>query len=1186
MPPPIVTAHLQRLRDALHTSPGGGPRSLVVTGLTEAAKAPLLALLLHQRTRPVVIVTAQEEQAARLADDLHTLLALQATGLEREQVRVHLLPPRPVAGDDLASVWASSERAIQRVAALLALATETAPIIVTTPAALGQPAVSRSRLQSAVIPLKIGGTLDRDDLLRRLVDLGYHPATKVDQPGQFAARGGVVDYFDPGDDAPIRIELAAVGAAGEQIESLRTFDPATQTSLAHLQQARITPVRELLATRDEAPALLDRWRSIVDANGPSAPPGRADEWPPPEADVWLDQLLPDSESMADYLPASTWLVLDEPARLARAGDEAAPSPRIMDWSAVQHATRTLARLALVGLDIEPSSDSTGNPDSDPATDGEAAMRMAGSSLQAEGFGLPVMPHDGHRASEGRGDGAGSVWTATFERLKALATDQRVLIMAHSHLQQQRLLDLLREEGLAADRWSPRPLLSPDPPRGLWVAVGALSAGCRLREAGWWLLTEEELFGKTARERSLKPSRKAKLAAMLSSMEELKLDGYVVHLRHGIGRYQGLKRLTLGGFESDFLELAYAGGDKIYVPLDRLDLVQKYIGVEGSHPRLDRLGGTAWMRATKRAKRAVEKLAKDLLDLYAVRSIAAGHAFSPDSPETEAFAAGFEYEETPDQQRSIEEVGRALEQPHPMDLLVCGDVGYGKTEVAMRAAFKVAMDGKQVAVLVPTTLLARQHARTFAGRFAAFPVRVELMSRFRSAADLKEIRQELAAGGVDIVIGTHRLLQRDIQFRDLGLLIIDEEHRFGVRQKERIKTIKQSVDCLTLTATPIPRTLQMSLLSLRDLSLIETPPPDRLAVQTRLVPFDKELIRAAIRHELARGGQCFFIHNRIQELESVARLITELVPEVRLVMAHGQMRAAQLEAAMERFLGRRADLLLSTAIVESGLDIPQANTIIIHRADRFGLADLYQLRGRVGRSAIQAFAYLIVPDEAGLSTVARARLEAIRDFTELGAGFKIAARDLEIRGAGNLLGPQQSGQVAAIGYELYLQFLDEAVRALRGEPVRETVEPTLALKLSAYLPEDYVADGHQRLAYYKRLAAAPDDDTLERLRAQLADQFGALPPEALRLMDVMSLRLLAKRLGLQKIEMSGAGATLHIDRHHPLPPEGLERLIASTGPRLQFLNQWTVQIRYPDEAWPSLGPLLRADLRTLLGCDTT
>jgi transcription-repair coupling factor (superfamily II helicase) len=529
----------------------------------------------------------------------------------------------------------------------------------------------------------------------------------------------------------------------------------------------------------------------------------------------------------------------------------------------------------------------------------------------------------------------------------------------------------------------------------------------------------------------------------------------------------------------------------------------------------------------------------------------------------------------------------MEQPHPMDLLVCGDVGYGKTEVAMRAAFKAAMDGTQTAVLVPTTLLAQQHARTFAERFAPFPVRVELMSRFRSAAELKEIRRALASGEVDIIIGTHRLLQRDVQFRDLGLLIVDEEHRFGVRQKERVKTLKRSVDCLTLSATPIPRTLQMGMLNLRDLCLIETPPPDRLAVQTRLIGFDREVIRAAIRFELARGGQCFFIHNRIQELERMGGFLAELVPEARIVMAHGQMRAAPLEAAMGRFLSHQADLLLSTAIVESGLDIPRANTIIIHRADRFGLADLYQLRGRVGRSAVQAFAYLIVPDEGGLSTAARARLEAIRDFTELGAGFKIAARDLEIRGAGNLLGPQQSGQVAAIGYELYLKFLDEAVRSLRGEAVEPPApEPTLALKLSAYLPEDYVADSHQRLALYKRLTSAPDEAALEHIQAQMSDQFGPPPPEAIRLVEVMGLRLLAKQLGLQKLEVTDERVTLHADRLHPLPPKGLDRLLAAAGPRLRFPDQWTLALRYPDARWTSLAPLLRADLRRLLGCDTT
>jgi transcription-repair coupling factor (superfamily II helicase) len=1153
---PTVSADLFKLRDALLASPQERPRALAVTGLTEQAKAPLLALLLArthaQRSdrphRPVIIITANEEWASRLAEELQTLLTLQTSS---GATRVRWLPPGPAPldrskRDDAGPppTW-PAERAGQRIAALIELSTQAAACVVTTPDALLQPSIARRRLRSAVIPLTVGAGIDRGELLRRLVDLSYQPVSRVDQPGQFAARGGVIDCFDPGQETPWRIELAppdgspdAPNHDSDCIESLRSFDPATQMSLAHLNKVAITPTQESLE---------------------------------------------ETEPTVDYLPQSTLLVFDEPAQLIRSIDGHAAAPRITEWAAFMEKSRSMSRLTLSSLGLE-SPPSGLEPSGDAAT--ALAVDAAAASPQADGLGL-----------------TGTPWTTTIERLTQLAESRLVLILAHTPLQQQRLIELLREEGLPAERWTARPLfprqrLLDDAACGVWVAVGSLSGGCRLGATNWLLLTEEELFGKPSGERPLPPSRRAKLSAMLSSLEELKLDGYVVHLHHGIGQYQGLQRLTIGGFESDFLVLQYAGGDKIYVPLDRLDLVQKYIGVEGSHPKLDRLGGANWVRATKRVKRAVEKLAKDLLALYASRSIADAHAFPPDGPAAEAFAAGFEYEETPDQQRAIEAVGRALEQPHPMDLLVCGDVGYGKTEVAMRAAFKVAMEGKQTAVLVPTTLLAQQHARTFASRFAPFPMRVGLVSRFRSAAEQKEIRRALSTGEIDILIGTHRLLQRDIQFRDLGLLVVDEEHRFGVRQKERIKTLKQSVHCLTLSATPIPRTLQMSLLNLRDLSLIETPPPDRRAVQTRLAPFSEKLIQSAIRFELARGGQCFFIHNRIQELERIGRMLTELVPEAKIVMAHGQMRAAQLEAAMERFLNGQANLLLSTAIVESGLDIPRANTILIHRADRFGLADLYQLRGRVGRSAVQAFAYLFVPDEAVLTPAARARLEAIRDFTELGAGFKIAARDLEIRGAGNLLGPQQSGQIAAIGYELYLQFLDESIRALRGEQIDEApVEPTLALKLSAYLPESYVPDSHQRLAFYKRLASAADQESLRKIEAQLADQFGPLPAEASRLVEVMTLRLLAKQLGVQKIESvemaevgeKGPGAvteiSLHFDRRHPPTPGGLKRRMPSGRP-WRFIGEWSVAIRYQQTVWPALYPALRADLQRLVGCDRT
>jgi transcription-repair coupling factor (superfamily II helicase) len=1216
----MVSEQLFTLRDALLNSTDEKPRDLTVTGLTEQAKAPLLALLFDQFPRPILIITADEERAARLAEELQTLLALQSAG----NPRVRWLPPRPASSDDASQEQRISalpagpdERTGYRIAALIELSTNPAARVVTTPAALLQNSITRRRLLSAVVTLRTGGTIDRAELLRRLVDLGYQPVTRVDQTGQFAARGGVVDCFDPGHETPWRIELAPHASPnaspqtsddGDQIESVRSFDPATQTSLAHLESVAIAPARESLDETEPTAGFLppstvlvfDEPAQLARVIDEIAATGQARGWLPSSQSAGGGEREGESLGRGGIAnPTATLLGNFSPHgpphdMLATRAPTIEPASPAAGWSAFMEWSRPMSRLTLSALGLETAS----NPDAEqPLT-----IDAAAASPQADGLGL-----------------TGTPWTATIERLTQLVVDRRIVILAHSPLQQQRLLELLREEGVPAEQWVPRPLLdlqhppqhppkhppkhspkhSNDAPGGVWVAVGSMAGGCRLGAANWLLLTEEELFCKPSGERPLPPSRRAKLAAVLSSLEELKLDGYVVHLHHGIGQYQGLQRLTIGGFESDFLVLRYAGGDRIYVPLDRLDLVQKYIGLEGSQPKLDRLGGPAWLRTTKRVKRAVEKLAKDLLALYAARSVAAAHAFPPDGPPAEAFAAGFEYEETPDQQRAIEAVSRALEQPHPMDLLVCGDVGYGKTEVAMRAAFKVAMEGKQTAVLVPTTLLAQQHARTFAARFAPFPIRIGQLSRFRSAAEQKEIRRALATGEIDILIGTHRLLQRDIEFRDLGLLIVDEEHRFGVRQKERIKTLKQSVHCLTLSATPIPRTLQMSLLSLRDLSLIETPPPDRRAVQTRLAPFDHDLIRSAIRFELARGGQCFFIHNRIQELERIGRLLTELVPEVKIVMAHGQMRTAQLEAAMDRFLSGRADLLLSTAIVESGLDIPRANTIIIHRADRFGLADLYQLRGRVGRSAVQAFAYLLVPDEAVLTPAARARLEAIRDFTELGAGFKIAARDLEIRGAGNLLGPQQSGQIAAIGYELYLQFLDEAIRTLRGERIEEApMEPTLALKLSAYLPDTYVPDSHQRLAFYKRLASAADEPSLRQIEAQLADQFGPPPQEAVRLAEVMTLRLLAKQLRVQRIEsiepddagetgpQTGAEICLHFDRRRPPAPEEMKRVMPAVRRPWRFAGEWCLALRYPTADWASLYPLVRADLQRLAGCVKT
>src|SRR5438876_2823541 len=617
-----------------------------------------------------------------------------------------------------------------------------------------------------------------------------------------------------------------------------------------------------------------------------------------------------------------------------------------------------------------------------------------------------------------------------------------------------------------------------------VAVGGLSRGFRLPDGALQIYAEADVFEE---ERRAVERRRSATKAFLSDLRDLKVGDLVVHIDHGIGVFVGLKQIGVSDGVQEFLELRYAGEDKLFVPVERLDLVQKYTGA--TRPPVDRLGGASWERAKTRIKKAMRDMAEELLKLYAARRAVPGHAFSPDSHWQQEFEEAFAYELTTDQKTAVADIKRDMESPTPMDRLLCGDVGYGKTEVAMRAAFKAVMDGKQVAFLAPTTVLAFQHQKTLRERFAGFPVRIDMVSRFRSKQEQKESIADLAAGKVDIIVGTHRLLSKDVQFRDLGVLVVDEEQRFGVAHKEKIKQLKKKVDVLTMTATPIPRTLNMSLVGIRDMSIIETPPKDRLSIQTNVVKFDQQVIGRAIRNEIARGGQIYFVHNRVESIFSIGNLIQRLVPEARVVVGHGQMDEEALERAMLDFVAKKFDVLLATTIVENGLDIPNANTIIINRADRYGLSQLYQLRGRVGRSDRPAYAYLLIPPEDNLSQVAKKRLAAIKEFSGLGSGFRVAALDLEIRGAGNLLGGEQSGHIDTLGFEMYMKLLEQTVKELKGEAIEDDMRTTVNLRVDLRIDESYIPDMTRRLMLYRRVAAASDDDELDRVIEGAFDRYG-------------------------------------------------------------------------------------------------
>jgi transcription-repair coupling factor (superfamily II helicase) len=685
----------------------------------------------------------------------------------------------------------------------------------------------------------------------------------------------------------------------------------------------------------------------------------------------------------------------------------------------------------------------------------------------------------------------------------------------------RVRDVLLEGGLPVGEGAP-----------VEVRVGALSTGFEVPAADLLVLADGDVFPE---EVHLHPRRRGRRArSFLSDFRDLKAGDFVVHEEHGIGRFEGLETIELGGARREFMVLSYKGGDKLKVPVEAMERVQKYTSAEGARPSVDKLGSGAWEKTKRRVKKAMRDMAAELLRLYAERKARPGHAFTMTSPWQREFEEAFEYEETPDQAAAITEVAADMQSPSPMDRLICGDVGYGKTEVAMRAAMRAVLDGKQVALLAPTTVLAFQHWKTFRKRFAPFPVDVEMLSRFRSVRESKDVLRRTREGAVDILIGTHRLLSKDVAFRDLGLLVVDEEQRFGVAAKEKLKQLRKTVDCLTLSATPIPRTLQMGLFGIRDMSVIETPPKDRLAINTSIVKFSTEVIASAVRQELGRGGQVYLVHNRVESIYSLANMVQKLVPEARVVVAHGQMPEAELEKAMLTFVEGRADVLVSTTIIENGLDIPRANTLVVNRADRYGLAQLYQLRGRVGRSDRQADAYLLVPPDTVLSEVARKRLAAIREFSELGAGFRIAALDLELRGAGNLLGGEQSGHIEAVGIDLYVKLLEQTILELKGEAPPEAVRAGLNLRLDLRIPDDYVPETHQRLSLYKRVSQVQRPEEVESLRLEVRDRYGPLPPEVDRLLSYAALRLRATLLGIQQVDLAGGALHLRPGPHPSVP----------------------------------------------------
>jgi len=1056
-----------------------------LSGLTLTAKALYLTLLWQIVNRPVVALVDGSKQAETLTALTATFFDLIVPGREQPQ----LVPALDVLPHQGLSPHSGISQ--QRVSGLLRLARHQAPLTIAPAGSVLLRTGPAEYYRQLPVQLKLHEDIPMEDLLAHLRATGYEQREPVEMEGEFSVRGGILDVFPAGAERPVRVEFF-----GDTVESLRTFDVETQRSVLKIGDVTLLPLLECPRGEDRAPGWEFRASA---ARGPAH---------------WLFDLAPKAVVVMDE-PEQ---VLGAAGRLWKRLEDAGPAADIPPERIYFTVEELQARL-------------------------DRAQRLDLRELDLE----PGAPRISSRASI---PFHGNMQVAVAEARTMVEQGNRVVFFAATNGELERLADIFSEYALPFQMGidpseASAPYLAQRVYHGesasVFLGRGQIRRGVTFPDARIAIIGSEDLFDRGAA--TPEPAvRASNLGAFAADIGDLKPGDHVVHATHGIGQFLGVRELVQGDQRGDFMLIEYTGGAKLYVPLSRLDLIQKYRGAGDSSPQLDKLGGVTWEKTKSKVKARMLDMAEELLRLYAERKMAEGFAYSPDSNWQREFEDSFEFTPTKDQVSAVEDIKRDMESPSPMDRLLCGDVGFGKTEVAMRAAFKALGDGKQVAVLTPTTVLCLQHFETFKRRFAAFPVRVEMFSRFRDKKELKTLGEELAEGKIDLAIGTHRLLSSDIQFKDLGLLVVDEEQRFGVRHKERLKQLRKSVDVLAMSATPIPRTLHMSLLGVRDLSVIETPPKDRLAINTVVAKFNPDLIKTAIEQELARGGQVYFLHNRVESIWSRAASIQEMIPGVRIGVGHGQMEESALEKVILGFMHHEFDVFVCTTIVENGIDIPLANTMIVENAERYGLSELYQLRGRVGRSNRRAYAYLLVPADAELTDVARKRLAALREFSDLGAGFKIAALDLELRGAGNLLGGEQHGHIDAVGYDVYMSLLEQSVRELRGERVAPEIHTTITLGLDLRIPAGYIGDEAQRLRAYKKIADVAGEDQARKVREELVDRYGPVPEAVDLLIRFSAVKARAERLGIESVEKK-TGA-LHVKFHPetPLDPMLLMELV--------------------------------------------
>ncbi len=1116
--------------------------SLDVVGARGGFTSALLAALASRGGPPLAIVVADEAQAAALQDGLN--LFIDRAGHFPAASTLPRLDHSPFSG-----MSPSRLTVMDRVCALFRHVhqLDLDALIISAPALLDRVVPSAALEQHATSAVE-GQSLDLERLVGFLTVAGYHRVSSVEDPGSFAVRGGIVDVYAPLYPEPVRIDLW-----GDEIEAIRFFDPSTQRTTARVKSVMLCPSRDIMLTHGVRRRAKERLLDLADARDVPTSRARAlvDDIGRGVLGVGAEELLPafhdELETLFDVLDDRRWLIVDRAACVRAMEDRHAEvvmraAQRVDDSGTLAFDVHDLYLpaervVSLLDEQARVSFEPFETPGRDTlvvdvADNGDIRHAIAETTKRGDDEVLaPLASRIHHWRREGLVVAACAATRGGVTRLQALLARYGVSVEHH-------------DDGFRIDRVSSLRDTSTD----LHLFEGALGDGFRSHDLCLVLLNESEILGKPPRRRVRR--RRVAPEQAIAGWQDLRVDDLVVHLQHGIGKYQGLVKTDVNGMESDFVLLHYAKGDKLFVPVDKLHLVSKHVSSGDGSDKLDKLGGASWQRTTKRVKKAVRNIADKLLRLYAQREAKRGYAFSPPDETFRRFEASFPFEETPDQDAAITAALDDMQKERPMDRLVCGDVGFGKTEVAVRAAMKAVLDGKQVVVLVPTQVLAEQHRVTFERRFEGFPVRISTLSRSVSSLEQKNVLDHLKRGLIDIAIGTHRLLSKDIQFADLGLIVVDEEHRFGVAQKEGLKRSRPTVDVLTLTATPIPRTLHLSMVGLRDISLIRTPPVDRLPIKTFVTQPTEHVIAEAIGRELARGGQVFYVHNRVADIHRHAELVQRLVPNARVAVGHGQMHPTRLEEAMLRFVSGEANVLVATTIIESGIDIPTANTMLINRADRFGLAQLYQLRGRVGRSSERAYCYLMIPSPKNLAGDAKERIAAIQRFSELGSGFSIATHDLDIRGAGEILGAEQSGSIDAVGYEAYTEMLRDAIEDLRasqdGETPPSRVETELKIPIEGRIPEDYLEDTTLRLRLYRELASARTVPALYEVLSSAVDRYGDAPQPLSDLVQLMAVKIDARGMGIDQVTFNRRLLSLRLTELGPIPLDAVLAFVSRTG----------------------------------------